>query len=257
MTIPSWLNPAKELRINEPNSNSSVVFVSQGPYPETRFILLALKNLLTIGLNPWQAIQICGNSCAETGYGVARFVGFNFGGVKINEAFVKEFKKNNSNQDPFWWQAPGHVKSGDQEVCYYRTYVSPASYFEEWIKRFIPKNGSGRYKKTGEVFWTGDEKWFLELCIAGYKGVITEANPTPSFEKHKGVVQRCITMVCQALLGCKPDASWGNKSKKKATEFITSAALNLQPEPTIELFSKLISSWKLNGFQQPIWGSLV
>lgn len=255
-TIPTWLNPAKELKINEANSNSSVVFASLGPYPETRFILLALKNLITIGLTPWEALQVCANSCSETGYGVARFVGFNFGGVKISESFVREYKRTHQNEDPFWWQAPGHVKSGDQPICYYRAYISPASYFEEWVRRFIPKNGSGRYEKTGKVFWTGDEKWFYELCLAGYKGVITEANPTPSFEKHKLVVKRCLTMTCQVLLGCKPDANWGKTSKKKAEEFILSSAPNLNPEPSIELFNKLISSWQQNGFRQPIWASL-
>lgn len=257
MALPFGLKPEKELVMGQPGSNSSELFIAEGPYPNVRFILLSLENLLKLGLTIWQALQICANSCSETGYGVARFVGFNFGGVKLSDAFVKDYKKNHNNEDPFWWQAPGHINSGDQEICYYRTYKSPADYYDQWNKKFVPKNGSGRYKKTGEVFWQNDEKWFLELCLAGYKGEITEANPEPSFKKHKEVVKRCMVLVCQILLGCKPDANWGTNSKKKAGSFILASGLNLTTEPTFELFSKLVSSWQSSGYPKPIFASLL
>jgi hypothetical protein len=150
--------------------------------------------------------------------GVGAWRGWNFGGWKVKQSWVETFKQKNQGKSPNWFRALGHVNSGDQPVVFYRGFNSPEEFYQEWVDKFVPKDAAkdNRYYKTGKTFWNPNSKpedWFLELCLAGYKGEVTQANPTKSFADFKQIVKRAKTLFVQDLIGLDADGDWGTKSK--------------------------------------------
>ncbi len=162
--------------------------------------------------------------------------GNNLGGWKINEGHVREWRnKGRKPEDiPRWFRDVGHVGSGDQPVVYYRVFSSVETFFEEWLRRFVPRPGSvggdHRYYKTGIEFWDGKIGWFMELCLAGYKGPVTQGNPERSVQAFSGIAKRVAAMIVQDMLNrqtvvpglrkLEADGVWGEKSQEVAAKFL-------------------------------------
>jgi hypothetical protein len=198
--IPSWLDPAKEIT---------------GPlWSPSRedFIFTCFDLLRKLGVPQGRAAEVVANSAVETGWGRGResdppelrgVLGHNLGGVKAHRPWSGP-----------WWRKAGHQSSGDPPVCFYKAYPSLEAFFESWLGTYVPKPPNrGRYAKTGQAFH-GNGDWFLELCLAGYKGSVTQANPTASHASFQGVVARVRRTVLQRALGVTPDGVWGPKSQK-------------------------------------------
>ena len=217
MTTPTWLNPAKEITA----SDQPVWFSSLNDQDKaSAFIKMCMASLLKQNLSPEQALEVTANMIAETGWG-RKWRGFNFGGWKINQEYVRTYKATHQGQDPLWWQAQGHIASGDQPVVYYRGFVNVDEFLEAWVQKFVPKtsDASHRYHKTGIVFWQGSPSWFLELCLAGYKGPVTAANPGPSVLSFNLIIERARVIHAQTMLNLTPDGRWGNLSKQACKTF--------------------------------------
>lgn len=247
LPTPSWLDPDSEIK----NTDYEPVYVALNDIDRSIvFILNCLRSILlsSTGIPNDKVIEVIGNSVVETGWG-KYFRGRNLGGWKITKSDV-ERAKNNGGKCPLWWKALGHVKSGDSPVVYYRGFPSIGKFFVEWFERFVPRNASPahRYYKTGRVFWgleTGD--WFLELCLAGYKGDVTRAKPDGSVKTHREVVRIIKTKLCQYFLGVVPDGVWGNKSRAAAANFQTAASVTVTGLPDDATLTLLINRWVSNG----------
>jgi len=215
-------------------------------------LLLCLSSLLKADplLSIKGALEIVANSVAETGWG-QKWVAFNFGGWKITRGDVDAWKAAHNGESPPWVMAEGHVASGDAPIVYYRAFNNPNTFFKEWLLRFVPKGkkvGEHRYAKTGEKFWNGDVAWFEELCLAGYKGVVTAANPGPSVAAHINITQTIKPLIAQRLLKVNPDGAWGAGTMKACREFQFDHGLSVTGSLTAETFAKLIEVWKASGF---------
>jgi hypothetical protein len=218
MTIPSWLNPEKEIKHpDQPESFSSLSNKDKA----SAFICFVLEDLknINVGLTPRQKLWILSNMISETGWGKT-WRGNNFGGWKITKDYVTSYKREHNGEEPWWWQAEGHVASGDEPVVYYRGFEPRQKFSKEWVERFVPKvsDTGHRYHKTGLDFWLEKDTWFRELCLAGYKGPVTQANPEKSCEDFKSICKRAQIILIQTKIGVDHDGSWGPTSKNKAKE---------------------------------------
>jgi hypothetical protein len=252
--IPSWLDATKRVDKDHPATPSGEHLYAGIPKATARasFLLLCMAALFRAdpAMTTKRAIEVTANSVGETGHG-EEWVGYNFGGWKITRANVDAWKATHNGECPPWVMKAGHVKSGDAPIVYYRVFASPDEFFAEWLARFVPKGkkvGEHRYAKTGEKFWKDDLTWFTELCLAGYKGDITAANPGPSFDKHKNIVNEMIPRIAQKLLKVNPDGVWGSGTSKACREFQYDHRLSVTGTLTTETFAKLIEVWKASGF---------
>lgn len=197
----------------------------------------------------WFIIQVIANAAVETGWGT-EYKANNLGGWKITQRIIQRLLAQ--GRKPLWWTSPGNkapgatlsdYKGGDPPWCYYRGFESMEEYFEEWLETFVPHPArnliESRYYKTGTLFWSGDEKWFRELCLAGYKGRNTEKNPDPSFMMHQGIVQIIERILCQRALGVSVDGVWGPKSKAACIEAERTHGLPETGEPSHFLLDKI------------------
>lgn len=245
--IPNWLNP--EMEIKETDKPSELKNLND--YQKT--IWYAMKVLKALyqsypELTVIQALWILSNMIVETGWFRADFRGNNFGGWKITEAYVNEYRKIYL-KDPKWYQKEGHQASGDPPIVYYRGYDSIQEFCEAWIRRFIPKNCSDskhRYYKTSIEFWKNKSiDWFKELCLAGYKGPVTQAKPEGSINQFASICIRAKKILAQEILKLEPDGVWGNASKEALKKHFNIADGSL----TDELFDRLIEEWKITALQ--------
>jgi hypothetical protein len=226
------------------------------------------------GLSFDQAVWVVANVISERGWFDGDkpeeylIPGNNLGGWKINEGHVREWRnKGRKPEDiPRWFRDVGHVGSGDQPVVYYRVFSSVEKFFEEWLRRFVPRPGSvggdHRYYKTGIEFWNGKIGWFRELCLAGYKGPVTQGNPERSVRAFSEIAKRVAAMIVQDMLNkqtvvpglrkLEADGVWGEKSVEVAAKYLrgigggkqysTESLLrdSLRQNPTKELVESLM-----------------
>lgn len=251
MTTPSWLDPTAEIVSNDQTQaykdldaiTKSIVFI----LCSFQAIKAANPKLTTE-----QIFWVIGNAIAETGWG-RLWRGYNFGGWKITKDFAVSYKKT-TGKNAIWWQAKGHVNSGDDPVVYYRGYENPSQFYTEWLIRFVPQTATStnRYAKTGLAFWKPDEAWFRELCLAGYKGPVTQANPDKSIESWNSILRRSQALVAQYLLSLKPDGVWGPKSTTACTSFQLAYSLRQDGKPNYETLGLLIKQWEDKGAVLPV-----
>jgi hypothetical protein len=247
--IPSWLDESAEIK----KPDQPEYFLKLNPQQKScMFILLSLKSLIEInnkesfGLSLLQMLDVIGNAIIETGWGL-KWRGWNFGGWKISKDFVESYKKTHGVCPP-WWRAKGHIKAKDDPVVYYRGFNSPIEFYKEWLLKFVPKNTSktDRYYKTGQAFWSGGN-WFYELCVSGYKGEVTKANPEPSVKTFKSVLERLKIILAQYILSLTPDGIWGEKSKKACQKFQLDNRIEATGILNDITLIKLIELWIKNG----------
>lgn len=194
---PFWLNPALE-----------VTSANDAPKLSTaEFLIQSVDALRAAGCTFDQAINVTANAVNETGWG-RYYRGWNLGGWKI----TKGTANNPDGTARRWFRALGNKSSGDPQTCFYRAFGSLRDFYEAWLLQFVPKNGSGRYKKTGEAFWAGEE-WFDDLIAAGYKGDVTRRNPRPSIAAHEKIIGSVVIYYCQRKLGLVADGKWGPRSR--------------------------------------------
>lgn len=212
---PAWLAAAAE----------KPVAVSP-TYTRTTFVLECMRWLLGAGLDPRKAANVTANSVLESGWG-AQCYWYNGGGWKITRAYADDYRARYRREPP-WWKARGHEASGDPPWCFYRAFDNLTQYLSQWMERFVPVpnpgTASARYAKTGERFWAGDERWFGEMILAGYKGtpsqlrmqalrlVGADDSAHPSVRGHRRLVQEVLTVWGQSRLNLDPDGAWGPKS---------------------------------------------
>lgn len=189
-------------------------------------------------LSLWKAMEVNGNSVVETAW-YRSLPGNNLGGWKVSEDWAKAFAKEHGVSAP-WWRAAGHQASGDPPVCFYRGFLTPGDFLLAWLGKFVPKTPikGSRYNKTGECFWQENEQWFLELCKAGYKGVVTAADPDGSVVAQKNIVQRSKVLLCQLLVGTGLDADWGAKSGVAAKVWLAKEAMTVPVGLKLDKFSE-------------------
>ncbi len=225
---PSWLSQSAERSLELSYT-----------YPtKAAFVGECMSSLLST-LDPRRAAEIASNAVLETGWGKSCYWN-NAGGWKINSSYAKSYRKR-YGKEPEWWKARGNVDSGDPDWCFYRVFPSLDTFFAEWVERFIPRPGTvgneHRYKKTGEVWWSGnpygDRHWFGELILAGYKGRIrtreletirsngTKDSTHKSVSGHVTLVQDVLEIWAQLRLGIDPDGAWGPKSIARCKQFQT------------------------------------
>lgn len=242
--IPNWLNPEMEIKkLDKPEELKDL-----DDYKKTTWYgLKVLKALYSSypELTTTQALWILGNMIAETGWFKADFRGNNLGGWKITESYVKEYQKIYL-KDPKWYQKEGHQASGDPPIVYYRAYDSIQEFCEAWVRRFVPQNcldTKHRYYKASVEFWKNQSiDWFKELCLAGYKGPVTQLKPEGSINEFASICIRAKKILAQELLKVEPDGAWGNASKEACKKHFGIADGSL----TDELFSRLIEEWKMS-----------
>lgn len=250
MITPSWLDPATEIKNNDqPEGYKKLDDITKSIV----FILASYKalRLCNSQLTIEQIFWIIGNSISETGWGRS-WKGYNFGGWKINKDYADRYKRVNKRSAP-WWQSAGHIASGDAPIVYYRGYTDPSHFYSEWLERFVPFTSnlaSSRYNKTGQLFWQDDASWFKELCLAGYKGPVTQANPDKSVQSWASVVHTAQVRVAQYLLNVKVDGQWGPKSQAACDAFARKHDLPTG-QLTLDLLSGLISEWETIGSPLP------
>lgn len=194
--------------------------------PRGQFIVRCITALLNLDCDFDQAIGVAANTMNETGWG--RFYrAWNLGGWKI-----WKFSANAADGTPRrWWRALGNKGSGDPQTCFYRAFASPEEFFQEWLKTFVPKvdpqkKPNGRYWKTGQQFWAGEE-WFDDLIAAGYKGDVTRLNPEGSIHSHEQIKKTLVIVYGQHLLGVTPDGAWGQKSRNACSKYQLEHGLKL------------------------------
>ena len=252
LPTPSWLDPQSE--IVDPDQPPAFQRLNDVDKAIT-FILNSLKGILaaTTSISFALAIEVIANSVGETGWGKSHR-GRNFGGWKINKSDVDRAKASGGKCPP-WWKALGHVLSGDAPVVYYRGFPSVDRFYVEWIERFVPRNAAPthRYYKTGRVFWGVEQgDWFRELCLAGYKGPVTEANPDNSVRNHKTIAQGVKTRLAQKFLGVTPDGVWGSKSREACLKFQAGRGISATGECDLATLELLIKDWKSAGMPLPV-----
>lgn len=225
---PFWLVPSMEV-----TGASEPAKLPRGP-----FVIRCIRALLNLGCDIDQALGVAANTMNETGWG--RFYrAWNLGGWKI----TKGTSTNSDGTPRQWWRALGNKSSGDPQTCFYRAFSSAEKYFEEWLKTFVPKAGTGRYAKCGQQFWAGEE-WFDDLIAAGYKGAVTQRNPTPSIREHEQIIKTLVVIYCQHLLGVEPDGKWGQKSRNACSAYQLKNGLSLSGTLNAETMDALLHGVK-------------
>lgn len=175
---------------------------------KAQFLIQSVDALRRAGCSFQQAVDVTANAVNETGWG--RFYrAWNLGGWKITKGTAHE----PDGTPRRWFRALGNKSSGDPQTCFYRAFTSLQAFYEAWLLQFVPKEGSptGRYTKTGQQFWAGEE-WFDDLIAAGYKGDVTRRNPDPSMRAHASIKGTVVVYYCQHKLGVVADGKWGPKS---------------------------------------------
>jgi len=245
--IPPWLDPANE--VTEATDSKPICWKTMLlPELKSAFVIACYTGLRSLGLSPWQALEILGNAVVETGWGKF-FRAWNLGGWKIHKADAKALKAK--GQKILWWRAPGNkapgatlkdFKGGDPPWCYYRGFESMEAFFAEWLSKFVPKPGSttaSRYRKTGEAFWAGKSDWFRELCLAGYKGANTQKAPDASVSTHRQITEVALVFLCQKALGVNADGLWGPKSSAACRKAEKGHELAETGKPSLKLLEAL------------------
>jgi hypothetical protein len=256
--LPSWLDP--NTQVKTPSKPQWFDTLTR-PYSDAVFYLWNIIAFFeaaeklggrTLSIN--QAIEIAANSAVETLHG-EKWNEFNWGGVKVNKNYVNAYKALHDNVSPRWFSAAGHVNSGDQEVVYYVAFDSIEQYCEYWLTKFVLFSSvdfTGLYSKTAKAFWENypqkDKHWFYELCVSGYKGAVTQKNPTPSVDTFFNVEARIRIFVTQLLLGVKTDGDFGPKSKQACLLFQQQAGLQTATgEITDEAIAALVMKYRTDG----------
>lgn len=191
--VPSWLDPALEL------TDNADLEATPDAWARTQ-----LATLAGLGLDPGRAVELVAHCATECAWG-RRAIGHNLGGVKITERVARAATAE--GRPLAWLRAPGHVASGDSEVCFYRAWESDEAFWRFWVSRYVPRPGAhvggSRYAATGAAFWSdAPARWFVELLLAGYRGevrqreiarLLTEHRDTalhPSVAEHLALVER-------------------------------------------------------------------
>lgn len=216
---PAWLDPAAEVPMR-----------GEGFADRNDFCLRTMGMLLALGLTARQSAEVAANTAGETAWGESWWCG-NGGGWKITAAFAREHKARTGKPAP-WWKSPGNVDSADSPWCFYRVFPSAQDFLRAWCEHYVPRPGAAApypaYQKAGAAFWRGDEEWFSELILAGYKGAPSrkrlrelraEHRPDsmhPSVRDHASMSRDILTRWAQHALGVAVDGRWGTKSAKAA-----------------------------------------
>jgi hypothetical protein len=261
MAIPSWLDPSTEIKTpTKPEWFDKLT----RPYSDAVFYLWAMSALNEaankLGYPPLivnQLTEITANFSSETLHG-EKWNANNWGGVKIYKPYVNSYKLEHG-KSPSWFQSKGHEKSGDEAIVYYVGFDSVEQLAEFWLTRYVPFSYAEmteeaakkeRYFKTAKAFWEERQEtstshhWFYELCVSGYKGPVTQKNPTPSVNSLFEIKKRIKTMVCQLLLELTTDNSWGAKSTEKAKTYQQESNLALTDGScSDELFEALVERY--------------
>lgn len=247
---PSWLDPEKEIKLpDQPKEYEKL----DNKTKAIVFILLSIKSLVSCcpTLSTNQAISIVANSVVETGWGKT-WKGWNFGGWKITKPEVDKIKLLTGIY-PNWWKAEGHTASGDPPVCYYKAFNGPDQFYMEWLNRFVPRDApeNHRYHKTGKIFWQGSQDWFKELCLAGYKGVVTANSPEKSVSDWISINKSIKIRLAQYFLNQTYDGVWGKKSEDACKLFQETIGRAKTGQLDDMTFSKLLGKWILEGMKIP------
>ena len=252
--IPSWLDPTTEAKgLRQPDVFENL----NNQQKAITGIAFSFKYLLQLDpyMTPEEASEVIANSISETGH-FKPWSYLNFRGWKINKTAVEQAKKVNGGVCPRWWQAPGHILSGDEPVVYYRVFDTPGQFYSEWLQRFVPKGSNvsptHRYYQTGRDFWDTNPDidrslWFRDLIRAGYKGPVTQANPEASIATFKILIKSTKNKMVQFCLGLDPDGDIGPKTLK---------AINLYKKETnitddTAMLESLVDRWKAQGSKVP------
>lgn len=253
--IPTWLDATKEVDPANPSTPTGKKLYDALGEKEAKAFFLLTCLAATLQADPEitvkKALEVVANAVVETGWGKS-WVEYNFGGWKINRADVEAYRLAHNGESPRWWRAAGHTKSGDAPVVFYQVFKNPDSFFKAWLLRFVPKNkkpGEHRYAVTGAKFWNDDPSWFFELCVAGYKGEVTAANPGPSVAAHKSIITNMKPLIAQKLLEVTPDGVWERGTIAACQRFQAQHNLSVTGTLTAETFSKLIEVWKASDYQ--------
>lgn len=225
---PAWLEPSAEVPMR-----------GEGFSGRNDFCVRTMGWLLGLGLTPRQAAEVAANTAVETAWGEAWWCG-NGGGWKITKAHADAFKARHGRPAP-WWKAPGNVDSGDSPWCFYRVFPSAQDFLRAWCEHFVPRPGAvapyPAYRAAGAAFWGGDEGWFAELILAGYKGARSKQRLKelreghrpdtlhPSVRDHASMARDILTRWAQHALGVEVDGRWGDKSAKAAASACKAAGI--------------------------------
>lgn len=161
---PAWLDSHAEVDASEPK-----------PVDQRAFVGRHLAALRAVGLDDVRATEVVAHLAIESGWGEQEHA-CNAGGVKATEGDAEAYERTFGGPMP-WYRRGGHVASGDAPEVYYRGWPDAQAFAAGWLKRFVPREGGERYKRTGELFWSDSPRiaWFVELIRAGYRGVVREA----------------------------------------------------------------------------------
>jgi hypothetical protein len=207
-------------------------------YTRVGFVRECMGWLVGAGLDPRKAANVTANSVLESGWG-AQCYWYNGGGWKITRAYAYAHSAR-TGHEPAWYKSRGHEASGDPPWCFYRVFDNLTQYLSLWMERFVPVPGTpspGPYAKTGERFWAGDERWFGELILVGYKGTPSQLRMRalrvlgvgdaahPSVKGHRRLVEEVLTLWAQLQLKLDPDGAWGPKIRAACSRY--QAAKNL------------------------------
>lgn len=161
---PAWLDSRAEVDASKPKPVDQRVFVGRH-----------LAALRAVGLDDVRATEVIAHLAIESGWGEQEHA-CNAGGVKATEGDAQAYERTFGGPMP-WYRRAGHTASGDAPEVYYRGWPDAQAFAAGWLKRFVPREGGERYKRTGELFWSDGPRvaWFVELIRAGYRGVVREA----------------------------------------------------------------------------------
>lgn len=220
---PTWLDPTKELSLSQSPTFKKHEFIAQG-----------MRALIAYGLKPRLAAEVMANACLEASWG-RNCYWYNAGGWKITKAYADAYKRQN-NTSPYWWKARGNTDSGDADWCFYRAFRSLEEFLIAWCEHFVPKPTETNlpypgYREAGRKFWAGDERWFGDLILVGYKGGPSKRRMLgirmlgmdganhPSVRDHIYMAREVLEIWAQNLLRVDPDGAWGPKSRAAARKF--------------------------------------
>jgi hypothetical protein len=161
---PAWLDASAEVDASKPK-----------PVDQRAFVGRHLAALRAVGLDDVRATEVVAHLAIESGWGEQEHA-CNAGGVKATEGDAQAYERTFGGPMP-WYRRGGHVASGDAPEVYYRGWPDAQAFAAGWLKRFVPREGGERYKRTGELFWSDAPRiaWFVEMIRAGYRGVVREA----------------------------------------------------------------------------------
>jgi len=242
---PAWLDAAAEVPMR-----------AEGFADRNDFCVRTMGWLLALGLTPRQSAELAANVATETAWGESWYCG-NGGGWKITQAFARAHKERTGTGAP-WWKAPGNVDSADSPWCFYRVFPDATTFLGAWCEHFVPRPEVvappyPAYQKAGAAFWRGDEEWFGELILAGYKGspsrkrlreLRAEHRPDtahPSVRDHASMSRDILTRWAQHALGVTVDGRWGLCSEKAAASVRKAAGLEAHGDLDDELCALLAS----------------